>query len=185
MPIGQGLPRPVTLMFNRQVQGIMPVVDRKPIGQDCNENHHTKLVDRQGKNDNDTSPVFSNIPIGSAVAVQHEDSGPWTHGTVVGKGNLNHHGRSYSIQFTNNGRCISRNRQHIKNTTVTADTYLQHKSNKLFNKTTDPLAEILNNINRNTAIYSTEQVMSINNTCDQYDEQNTNKSVHKEANIEQ
>ena len=26
-PIGQGLPSPVTIMFNRQVQGIMPVVD--------------------------------------------------------------------------------------------------------------------------------------------------------------
>ena len=47
----------------------MPVLDCKPIRQDCDDNHHTKLVDRQGKNDNDTSPVFSNIPIGSAVAV--------------------------------------------------------------------------------------------------------------------
>ena len=27
--------------------------------------------------------------------------------------------------------------------------------------------------------------MTINNTCDQYDEQNANKSVQKEANIEQ
>ena len=115
-------------------------MDQKPIGQDCDDNPHTKLVDRQRKNDNDTSPVFSNIPIGSAVAVQHEDSSPWTHGTVVGKGNHNHHGRSYVIQLTNNGRCISRNRWHIKPTTVTADTYLQPKSNKLSNKTTDPLA---------------------------------------------
>ena len=45
-------------MFNRQVQGIMPVLDHKPIGQDCDDDHHSKLVDRQGKNDNDTSPVF-------------------------------------------------------------------------------------------------------------------------------
>ena len=77
----------------------MPVVDCKPIGQDCDDDHHSKLVDRQGKNDNDTSPVFSNIPIGSAVAVQCEDGGPWTHGTVVDKGNHNHHDRSYIIQM--------------------------------------------------------------------------------------
>ena len=69
MPIGQGLPSLATLMFNRQVQGIMPVLDCKPIRQDCDDDHHSKLVDRQGKNDNDTSPVFSNIPIGSGVAV--------------------------------------------------------------------------------------------------------------------
>ena len=61
----------------------MPVVDCKPIGQDCDDDHHSKLVDRQGKNNNDTSPVFSNVPIGSAVEVQHEESGPWTYGTVV------------------------------------------------------------------------------------------------------
>ena len=103
MPICQGLLSPLTLMFNRQVQGIMPVLDCKPIRQDYDDDHHTKLVDRQGKNDNDISPVFSNIPIGSAVAVQHEDSGPWTHGTVVNMGDHNHHDRSYIIQLTKNG----------------------------------------------------------------------------------
>ena len=30
MPLGPGLPSPATLMFNRQVWGIMPVVDCKP-----------------------------------------------------------------------------------------------------------------------------------------------------------
>ena len=88
----------------------MPVVDCKPFRQDCDDDHHSKLVDRQSKNDNDTSPVFSNIPIGSAVAVQHDDGGPWIHGTVVNTGNHKHHDRSYIIQLTTNGRCISRNR---------------------------------------------------------------------------
>ena len=163
----------------------MPVVDQKPIGQDCDDDHHMKAVERHRKNDNDTSPVFSNIPIGSAVAVQHEDSSPWTHGTVVSKGNHNHHDRSYVVQLTNNGRCISRNRQHIKPTTVTAGTFLQHQSKKLSNKTTDPLAEILNNINNDPALYATEQVMTTSNTCHQYEEQNATKSAQKEADIEQ
>ena len=170
MPIGQGLPGLETLMFNRQVCGIMPVVDCKPIRQDCDDDNHSKLIDRQGKNDNDTSPVFSNIPIGSAVAVQHEDGGPWTHGTVVDTGNHNHHDRSYIIQLTKNGRCISGNRWHIKPTTVMADTYLQHQANKQSNTKTDPLTEILNNINRNPAIYATRKMRSINNTCEQYNE---------------
>ena len=163
----------------------MPVLDCKPIGQDCDDDHHSKLVDREGKNDNDTSPVFSNIPIGSAVAVQHEDGRPWTHGTVVGMGNHNHHDRSYIIQLTKNARCISRNRWHIKPTTVTADMYLQHQSKKQSNIKTDPLTEILNNINRNPAIYTTRQASNINNTSEQYNEQTANKIVQEEADIGQ
>ena len=139
----------------------MLVVDQKPLGQDHDDDHHIKLVERQRKNDNDTSSVFSNIPIGSAVAGQHEDGSPWTHGTVVGKGDHSHHGRSYVIQFTNNDRCISRNRCHIKPTTITADTYLQHQSKTLSNKTTDLLAEIINNINHVEVWYSLEQYIGL------------------------
>ena len=68
-PLGQGLLSPATLMFNRQVHGIMPVLDHKPIGQECDDKHHSKLVDRQNKNNNDASPMFAFLPIGSAVAV--------------------------------------------------------------------------------------------------------------------
>ena len=70
MPLGQDLLSLATLMFNRQVLGIMPVLDCKPIVQDCDDDHHNKLVDRQHKDDNDALPVFSYIPIGSPVAVQ-------------------------------------------------------------------------------------------------------------------
>ena len=70
MPLGQGLLSPTTLMFNRQVRGIVPVLDHKPIGQNYDDNHHNKLVDRQHKDDNDASPVFPYIPIRSAVAIQ-------------------------------------------------------------------------------------------------------------------
>ena len=70
MPLGQGLLGPAMLMFNRQVQGIMPVLDHKPIRQDCDDDHHNKLADRQQKNNNDASPGFACIPIGSAVVVQ-------------------------------------------------------------------------------------------------------------------
>ena len=50
----------------------MPVIDRKPIGGDSDDEYHSKLVHRQHKNDtnNDTSQVVAPIPIGSTVVVQ-------------------------------------------------------------------------------------------------------------------
>ena len=106
-PLGQGLLSLATLMFNRPVCGIMPIVDHKPIGEDCDDDHHHKLVDRQQRNNNDASPVFAYIPIGSNVAVQQEDGGLWTHGMIMGTGIHNHHDRSYTIHLTTNGRCIT------------------------------------------------------------------------------
>ena len=101
---------------------------------------------------------------------------------VVGKGDHNHHGRSYVIQLTNNGRCISRNRHHIKPTTITADTYLQHQSKTLSNKITDPLAEILNNINNNPSLYAIVWAATTARTSHQYEEQNDIKSGQKDIN---
>ena len=89
----------------------MPVLDCKPIGQDCDDEHHNKLVDMQQKNNNDASIVFACIPIGSAVVVQQEDGGPWTHGTVVATGSHNNHNRSYIVQLITNGRCVTLNLQ--------------------------------------------------------------------------
>ena len=70
MPLGQGLLSLATLMFNRQVHSIMPVLDCKPLVKDCDDDHHNKLIDRQQKSTNDTSAIFPCIPIGSAVVVQ-------------------------------------------------------------------------------------------------------------------
>ena len=73
----------------------------------------------------------------------------------------------------------------LHNTTVRADTYLQHQPKNLSNKTTDPLAEILNIINNNPALYTIELVTTTSKTCDQYEEQNGTNMVQKEADIEQ
>ena len=134
-PLGQGLASPATLLFNHLVCSIMPVIDRKPIGRDNDSEHHRKLVHRQHKNDinNDASPVFASIPIGSTVAVQQEDGRPWTHGTIVGKGDYNHHNWSYTIQITTTGRRITHNRQHVRLTPITADDYIQYQATKQTN----------------------------------------------------
>ena len=164
-PLGQGLPSQVTLMFNRPVCGIMPILDHKPLVEDCDDDHHAKLAERQQKNKNDTSVVFPCIPIGSAVVVQQEDDRPWTHGTKVGTGDHNHHDKSYTIQLTINGRCITCNRHHIKPMSVTADAYIKYHATKQQNARTDPLAEILSNITKHPAAYPTSQTPD---ACEQY-----------------
>ena len=95
-PLGQGLPSLASLLFNHLVCSVMPVIDRKPVSIDNDDEHHIKLIHRQGKNhtNNDASQVFASIPIGSTVAVQWEDGGPWTHGMIIGKGDHNHHNQS-------------------------------------------------------------------------------------------
>ena len=67
----------------------MPVLDRKPIDGSFDDKHHNRLIDMQHRNNNDASPIFASIPIGSTVVVDREDSGMWTHGTVVGTGDHN------------------------------------------------------------------------------------------------
>ena len=68
---------------------------------------------------------------------------------------------------------------------MTGDTYIHHHYNKQSSIKTDQLTEILNNINRYPAIYSTRQVRNTNNTYEQHNEQSTNKIAQQEANIEQ
>ena len=109
-PLAQGLLSLATLMFNQQVCGIMPVLDQKAIGKDYDDEHHSRLLERQHKNNNEASPIFICIPIGSAVVVQQEGGRLWTHGTVVDTRAHNHHNCTYIIQLTTNGRRITCNR---------------------------------------------------------------------------
>ena len=56
---------------------------------------------------------YVSIPTGSTVAVQGEDGGLWTHGTVEGKGDHNHG-------------------KHIKPTQSTGEQYLQDQLQKTY-----------------------------------------------------
>ena len=38
----------------------MPVLDKKPVGEDYDDENHSRLVDRQHKNDSDASPFIPN-----------------------------------------------------------------------------------------------------------------------------
>ena len=79
--------------------------------------------------------------MGSTVDIHHEDCGPWTHGTVEGKGDHNHHEISYNICITRMGWLVTRDRKHIKPTQIMTEQYLRDQLQK--HTTTDPLEDIL------------------------------------------
>ena len=45
--LGHSLLSPATLMFNRPVHGIMPVIDHKSLIEDCDDDCHAKIIKRQ------------------------------------------------------------------------------------------------------------------------------------------
>ena len=132
----------------------MPVLEKKPVARDYDDEDHSRLVDRQHKNDGDALPIFASIPIGSGVVVQQEDGGLWTHGTIVGTGDHNHHYCAYTVQLTTNGRRVTCNIQHIKLTLVTAETYIQYQATKHTKKQTDLLVDILECLRNNPMAYA-------------------------------
>ena len=89
---------------------------------------------------------------------------------IVSNGDHNHHDRSYTVQLTSNGRCITHNRQYIKPASITADTYLQYKATKQHNTRTDPLADILNSINKTPTAHVNVQTNSSDNQGRQYEQ---------------
>ena len=56
-------------------------------------------MERQRKADNDCDTLrnYSSITVGSTVAVEWEDGEPWTHWTIMNKGDHNHNDWSYRV----------------------------------------------------------------------------------------
>ena len=157
----------------------MPVLDRKPFGKDYDDEHHSRLVDRQHRNNNDASPIFASFPIGSAVAVQQEDSRPWTHGTVVGTGDHKNHNQAYIILLTTNGRRITCNRQHTKPTSIKVDAYLQYHTTKNKDKQTDPLEDILNYNGNNPMVYASRHTHNSTNNLPKTENEDQTKDIQQ------
>ena len=104
--------------------------------------------------------MFVSFPIGSNVVVQWKDEGPWTHGTIKGKGDHNHQDRSFHIHITNTGRLVIQNRQHIKPTQISAEQYLCEQLQK--HTKTDPLENIHTQLENNQL----QPILSITMTMD-------------------
>ena len=154
----------------------MSVIDRRPISIDNDDEHHKNLMHRQGKNypNNDASKIFVFISKGSTVVVQWEDGGPWTHGTIVGKGDHNHHNRSYKIPVTNTGRIITCNRQHIKPTPITALQKTTCVTKLVKHIRTDPCNAILDHIWKNPHTYTDKAISN---------ERDDNENTHGEHGV--
>ena len=78
--------------------------------QECMKlKHVNKLSDRS------ESEV---LPIGTQVMVQKEDTGPWTHGTIIHHNKAEHNKRSYRIKLPLTGHVVTRNTKHIRKTVI-------------------------------------------------------------------
>ena len=90
------------------------------------EDHYNVLRVCQNKSfkNIDTLKETITIPTGSMVAIQCEDGGPWTHGTIIKHGDLSHNGNMYRIWVSKTGCIITQNARHVKMTSIMADQYL-------------------------------------------------------------
>ena len=125
-PQGPILPSPTMLLFNHQIIGNMPVINRLPVNSNNDGEHYEVLLKKQAKDDknHETFINYVSFPLGSTVVVQQEGGGLWTHGTMVGRGYHNHNNRSYIIYITKTGHVITRNSKHIKVIPIMAEQYL-------------------------------------------------------------
>ena len=80
----------------------MPIINRLTIHMDNDDDQYETFINRQAQNDKkyNTARSYDLFSIGSTVAVQQEDGGPWMHATVVGSGDHSHNNRSYIIKVT-------------------------------------------------------------------------------------
>ena len=83
----------------------MPIMNRLLINSKNNDEHYEALVTCQTRNDKsyDTAWSYDSFSIGSTVGVQWEDGGPWTYGTVVGRGVHSCNNISYMIKISKTG----------------------------------------------------------------------------------
>ena len=63
--------------------------------------------------------------MGSVVAVEKGDGGPWMWGTMVGHGADYNKGKSNTVQVTETGHNISRINRYVMATPISAEKYLK------------------------------------------------------------
>ena len=146
-PMRQGLLCYATMLFNCLLRGIMLIINRPLVGLYSDEEHHEVIIKRQTKDDKnkETSKNYVSVPIGSTVGIWVYGES-WTHGTIEGKADQNHHDRSHHICITKTGRLATQNGQHVSATQISAEQYLWHHPQK--HTKTDPLENILTQLEK-------------------------------------
>ena len=120
--VGNGLPSPVTLSFNRPIRALLLQINREQTNFNADDEHYEDLKTHQDKyiKGNDTYKDSFSFPIGSTLAVQNEDGGPWMHGTSEETNSTDHQGQSYIIRVIKTGRLMT----DICRTPIPAQQYL-------------------------------------------------------------
>ena len=100
IPIVASIPSPAMVLFNIPIRDLLSQMKRKPININNNDVQYEALKACQDKyvKDNSIHKNLLSFPIGSKVAVQCEDGGPWMYGVTEEANNSNHSGRSYIIR---------------------------------------------------------------------------------------
>ena len=119
-PMITGLPSPITLLSNRQLRALLSQMNGELISFNADDKPYETLKACQDKylKGSDTKKNFPSFPIGSTVAVQHKDGGPWAHKVVEEADNTDHSGWSYIIS-DKTGRLIVYNVRHMCGTLIT------------------------------------------------------------------
>ena len=118
LSIGTGLPSPAMLLFNRPGRGLLPQINREPININNDDVQYRAFKAHQSKyiTDSDTHKESPSFLIGSTVAIQCEDEGPWTHGVIKVANSSDHNGRSSIVRVTKTDRFRRQNTKHICST---------------------------------------------------------------------
>ena len=117
-PFGTGLPSPVTPLFNRPIQALLPQMNSEPINIYIDNDHFQALKAHQDKylKGYDTHKGSLTFTIDFTVVVQWEDGGPLMHEVIVESNSTDHNGWSYITSTT--GRHIDhiQHKTHLKDT---------------------------------------------------------------------
>ena len=101
-PKGTALHSHRNLLFNRPIRALLPKMNREPINITADHEYYEILIacqDKYLKGDN-TCIESHSFPIGSTVAVQLKNGGPWTYGIVEEVNYTDNNGQSYIIRVT-------------------------------------------------------------------------------------
>ena len=96
------------------------------------EDHYDTFKLREGMllQNSDVLKEHIIIPAGSLVAIQREDVGSWTHGTLIEHGNKVHNEGFYMICITKPSRMVTRIIIHVREALITADQHLREQLSK-------------------------------------------------------
>ena len=116
--IDAGLPSPAMLLFNRPIKGLLAQMNREPININNDDNQYEAHKTHQDSVLRTLILSKTTFPVGSTVAVQCEEGGPWMLRVIREANTSDHRGNSYIISVMKMGRLITWDLRHVNSTSV-------------------------------------------------------------------